>query len=370
MANKKTAGVLLKEGILRRRYPDSGLASKISMSDEDSIWLPSRILPLNRQTGGGLMYGKIMEIFGEESTGKTLLAMDFAVVAQQLGGIVLWNDAECSFNAKWAVKNGLDLSKIELLKDENEIETISDWIADMAAYYRSKLIRNEPILLIGDSIAVWETRLNMEAADTDSGEDMGRRSKKIYQMLRKRRKILSKYGVCSIFVNQVRKKVGASKFEDPDTTPGGMAMRFFADIRIGLYRGKKIVNKNEDKVGQKVYVRTKKNKLAPPGESTEANVYFRKHKGVIGYDKYFFLPETLIDLGIITRKAARFYLGDEQLAYGDAPFLKLLANNNELRKKLVKLSTINTLSITREKINSIGKNLYPVKAKKDKDAEE
>jgi RecA/RadA recombinase len=135
MGNKRKIGVLLREGDLRRRYPESGLASKISLPAEKVLKLPCRILAINNHLGGGISYGKIIEVGGEESAGKTLLAIDFGVVAQSMGGIVLWDDAEASFDRAWAEKNGLDMDKVELLPYENEIELVSDWIADMCIYY-------------------------------------------------------------------------------------------------------------------------------------------------------------------------------------------------------------------------------------------
>jgi recombination protein RecA len=367
---KKQAGLLMDEASLRRRYPDSNLASTILIPEEKIIKLPSRIIPVNYMIGGGIPYGKILETFGEESTGKSLLANDFSVVAQQLGGIVLWNDAEASFDARWAKKNGIDLKKVEVLKDENELETISDWIADMAIFYRNKLTHNEPIFLVGDSIAAWETRTNMETAETDSGEDMGKRSKAIYKMLRKRRKILAKYGICSMFINQVRKKVGATKFEDPDTTPGGMAMRFYADIRLGLYRGKKIKDANDEVVGNNVYFRLKKNKTAAPKPAVQGQVFFHPTGGVLGYDKYFFLPETLVRKEVLQKKGSYYYHNGEKLAKGDLKMLRMLREDNDLRATLLKESKINTPSKTRARIESIDTNMYPVKLKVKKTKED
>lgn len=363
---KKKAGLLLSDADLKKRYPTSGLASLIAVSLDNTLVLPSRILAVNYHMNGGLYYGKIVEEYGEESTGKTLLANDFAVVCQTLGGIVLWNDAEASFSAHWAQLNGINLDRLVLLPDENEIETISDWQADQIIYWRSKLTNNEPILLVVDSTAALETRDNIEAADTDSGEDMGRRSKKIYQMLRKRNKLYARYGVCVIYINQVRKKVNAGMYEDPDTTPGGMAMRFYASQRLGLYRGKRInldvKDKKSDVIGHEIFIRTKKSKVGPPRPSIRGRVFFEETEaGGVGYDKYFGFPELLVELGIVKRKQAIYKYKGEIIAKGDENFLKVLKNNTELRQKLIKKAGINTVSSTRKKLDSINKNLYPVK---------
>lgn len=374
MAEKKKVGTLLAESVLRRRYPQSNKASIIAASKGKKLRLPSKNLALNFQLGGGLPYGGILEEFGEESTGKTLLAMDFAQACISLGGIVLWDDAEACWEDTWAEKNGLDLSQVELLTDENVVEVISDWMADMIVFYRSKLTNNEPILLVTDSLAVLESQDQMEVSDVDSSDAFSRRSKMISQLLRKRKKMFAKYGVCVIFINQLRKKIGATKWEDPDTTPGGQAMKFYADIRLGLYRGKIIKNNKKKRVGQHVYMRIKKNKTAPPRESVQAKVYFKKTGGKIGYDKYSGLGEALIECGVIkVERGPLYFFNGKKLCKGkkdENTLDEFLADNDKIRAELIAASPINTLSKTRDQIKAKEKNLYPVKAKKQKDDEE
>ena len=366
MGKKQTIGYLLDDKTLRRRYPDSGLASDILLEDDRTLRLPSRVLSINHHLGGGIVYGTIIEIFGEESTGKSLLAMDFGVVAQSLGGVVLWDDAESTFQAKWAKAHGLDLKKVQLLPFENRIEIISDWIADYGIYWRSKLVNNEPILLVIDSIAILETLDAMETAQADTKAEMGRRSFKLGEMLRKRTKIFAKYGLCVLFINQLRKKIGASQFEDPDTTPMAQCMKYYASQRIGLYRGKRIKQGGKEKgpwVGNIVYLRTKKNKVSIPRDNVVAKVYFREDEGNFGYHKYFGFIDILVDKKIVKRKMGRFYYKKKLLANGEDNFLQLLSKDQKLRAKFIKKLNINTPSLTRKKLEEIGKNLYPVKAK-------
>lgn len=373
MGDKKQVGQLLDEKVLRRRYPDSGIASKILIRGERTIRLPSRNLAVNYHIGGGIKYGTIIEIFGEESTGKTLLAIDFAVVAQSLGGWVLWDDAEGTFDADWAEKHGLDLSRIEILPYENAFELLSDWTADMCVYYRSKLSNNEPILLVVDSLAMLEADDEMENAQMDSKAEMGRRSFKMGQYLRKRNKIFAKYGICVILINQLRKKIAASRFEDPDTTPLAQAVKFYASQRIGLYKGNRIRQGNQKKgkwVGNKVYIRTKKNKTSIPRDNIQAEVYFRKDNGNFGYHKYFGFDVLLTDKKIVKRKKGRFYYKDKMIAQGEEAFRDKIATDNELRKLFIEKMGINTVSKTRKQLESITTNYYPVKAKKKKQKDE
>lgn len=373
--DKKKVGILLAESVLRKRYPRSNRASIIGLSNEDTLRLPCKNLALNYQLGGGIPYGKILEEYGEESTGKTLLALDFAEVCISLGGIVCWDDAEACWSNYWAQKNGIDISQVELLPDENIVEIISDWLGDMIVFYRAQLTNNEPILFVIDSLAVLESQEQMEVSDVDSSDAFSRRSKMISQMLRKRKPMFAKYGACVIFINQLRKKIGATKWEDPDTTPGGQSMKFYADIRLGLYRGKIIKNAKKKRVGQHVWMRIKKNKTAPPRESVQARVYFKKTGGKIGYDKYSGLGDTLVECGTIKRIRGGYTYEGKLLCKhkeNEDRLGEYLAANDEMRAKILKDSPINTPSKTRKQIEGIDRNLYPVKqkTKKVKDAEE
>lgn len=374
MAKKRKIGILLSEAELKRRYPDSALASEIFVNDDnDSLVLPCRVLPINHHLGGGIRYGKIVENSGEESVGKTLLAMDFGVVAQSMGGIVLWDDAEATFDPKWAEAHGLDMKKLVLLQYENRFEVISDWIADMIPYWRSKLVNNEPILLVCDSIAVLEGSDSMETAQMDSKAEMGRRSFLMGQMLRKRTRFFAKYGVCVYFINQIRSKIGASKFEDPDTTPLSQCMKYYAAQRFGIYRGKRLKHNNDPKgrwVGNMVYIRTKKSKVSVPRDNIKSRVFFRNENGKFGYDRYYGFPELLEAKKIITivgqEEKAKYTYKGKLLAKGEENFLHLLATNTELRSKFIKKLGVHTPSAFRNKLASINKNLYPVKGKKQK----
>jgi len=202
---------LLGESAIRKKHGDS-VRGDILLPTEKTLWLPSRVLPLNWQLGGGLQYGKIAELFGYESTGKSLLGLDFGYVAQSLGGVLLWGDAESSFNPGWATRNGLDPKRIEVY-DSNDIEGLSDWVMDWIIFWRSKLTKNEPILFVLDSIATLDCLVNINSSQRDAKAEMGNRAKAIYKMLRTRNHMFKKLGVTVLLINQVRKKVGASMFE-------------------------------------------------------------------------------------------------------------------------------------------------------------
>ena len=367
MANN-TVMKKLSAGALAKKYKSSGLASVICIPSATVPRIPSKILAHNFQTGGGVPYGKVIEVYGEESSGKSLLAYDYAFSTQALGGIVLWADAEFAFDPFWAEANGLDLEKIVLFK-ETAVEVLSDWIADQIIYWRSILIANQPILLIVDSTAALDCLANINSSQVDAKAEMGNRAKAIYKMFRIRNEMLANLGIGSIWINQLRSKVGASKFEDPDTTPGGKALAFYASVRIGIYGGKQIKGKvkgKEERVGRVSSIRIKKNKVAPPRETLKGHqVFFNaEYSAPIGFNKYQGLAEILVREGVLTKpkNGSRYYFKDKMIANGEAAMEKLIATDDLIRKKLLRRSGINTISKTQKLIDSLPTNMYPVES--------
>lgn len=367
MAKKKTKMKMLNPAALAKKYKGSGTATEVCIPADDLPWIPSNILAHNYQTGGGIPYGKIMEIYGEESSGKSLLAYDYAYCAQQLGGIVLWADAEAAYAPYWAEQNGLDNDRVILITTTS-VELISDWIADQVMYWRSQLTNNEPILLVVDSTAALDCDANIDSSQVEAKAEMGNRAKAIYKLFRIRNEMLSTLGIGSIWINQLRKKVGASPFEDPDTTPGGKALAFFASIRVGIYGGKQLkanIGGEEDRVGRVASIRIKKNKVAPPKPTLKGHpVYFHPdHSEPIGFSQFHGLPDILVRLKVLKKKkgASRYYMGDKMIANGEDALIKEIATNDKLRRKLIRKSGINTINRTQKKINSLTTNLYPVK---------
>lgn len=371
MAKKKVGQTkILSEKQLANKYPGSGRASVVALSEEEVLRLPTRFIAFNYQLNGGLPYGKILELFGEESTGKSLLAMDFCSVAQALGGEAIWADAENAFNRSWFKKNNVDLDKLHLMED-SAMENIADWCQDTMVSVRARLTKNEPILLVVDSLATIRTIAEIGESMLDAKAKYGLRAKAISDFLGSRNQVFARLGVCVILINQLRKKIGATQWEDPDKTVGGDATKFYAAQRVGLVRGKQIKKKisgEEIKVGQNVYCKTKKDKTGPPRSTTPGAVYFRETKGAnIGFDKYASLPELLVQLKVVERKkgSSRYYYNEKMIAHGEDKFYEILRTDDELRKKLITKSNINTISKLKKQLENINKNLYPVKAKAD-----
>jgi len=365
MAKKKTA--------IRKTQTISQLGKKYGAqiahdSDGDhGLSLPCRLLAFNYQIGGGLPYGKILELFGEESSGKSLLASDFAYAAHALGGWVIWVDAEHSWDNRWAKKLGLDINRVILIR-ETAVEIISDFIADAMTTLRSQLVNNEPILLVTDSIAALDCLANKDASQVDSKAEMGNRAKAIDKMLRLRSEMIYDYGVSTIFINQLRSKIGASMFEDPDTTSGGKAMKFYASIRVGVYGGKFLrekINGGEEIIGRLTSVRVKKNKVAAVKTTLkQVPVYFNEEWGDPGFDREYGLMELFLKKGVIQKKKNSSLILDasgKTIAKGEESFKKLLAKDPDLRKTLIRKTKVNTISRTQAKLDALnGQNLFPI----------
>lgn len=360
MVRKKVKVPSLRD--IQKKFPSQYIPADV---DESKLpWLPSRFLSFNKITGGGIPFGKIMELFGGESSGKSLLAYDFAYCCQYLGGIVLWIDAEQSFTNSWAEANGLDLSKIVVYRDTS-IENISDWVAMQALYWRSQLTHNEPILLVLDSVSALDTDQNIDSEMINASADMGNRAKAIYKYFRIRNEMLYSLGITQLYINQLRANLKAGMFENPDTTPGGKALAFYASIRIGMYPGKQITKKvkgKEKKIGKVVSIRTIKNKVAPPGPTLKGTpLYFNSKYVTIGFERLHFLDELLVEDGIIEKNSSgTFYLNGKSICRGQENFINLLQEDDKLRKKLIRKANINTLGTTKKLLESLTENLYPV----------
>lgn len=363
--SKKKAKTL--QGICKK-YPGVSIAADLYSEVDGTPWIPSRSMVLNWMCGGGIPYGKVMEIFGQESSGKSLVALDFLVMTQKLGGFGMWVDAEQSFSKDWWIANGVDLSRV-VIYNETAVEKISDWISEMAPVLRAELTHNEPILLVVDSIAALDTVTRLNSDQLDAKAEMGARAKAIGDMLRKRNQQLSSLGVSCIFINQLRKKLGTSIFEDPETTTGGEAMKFFAHLRLGFYRKKQIkanVNKQDTWVGNYVSLRMKKNKVAPPKPTMETEIYFLEEYGQLGFSRYAGLVNVLERAGAIKReKGSSIYYDPDgnKIARGEDALTKILEENKALRQKLVDFAKINTFTKTKKllaRLKESGKNLYPV----------
>lgn len=335
-----------------------------SETKESGLWLPSTFFALNYTIGGGIPFGKILEIAGEESSGKSLIAYNFAYACQQLGGHVIWVDAEQAWMNSWARANGVNPDNVTVIND-TRIEYISDAVADLAIYIRSQLTHNEPILLVIDSIAAIDCSDNIDSKMVDGKAEMGGRAKALYKYFRIRSELFYKLGVTQIYINQLRTALNVGFGKDNTTTTGGAALKFYASIRLAFYSGKSItqkINGKERRTGKLVTIRTIKNKVAPPRPTiSKCPVYFNPKYHEVGFERNYSLEDVLLENDIIDKNGGGTYsYKGEKICRGEEAFVKKLTEDDELRRKLLRKANINTIGTTKKKMEAIRENLYPV----------
>jgi recombination protein RecA len=266
---------------------------------------------------GGLPKGRVVEIYGPESSGKTTLAIHAIAESQKNGGIAAFIDAEHAFDRFYAKKLGVDVENLLISQPDNGEQALE--IAD-------NLIRSGAIdILVIDSVAALVPKSEIEGEMGDS--KMGLHARLMSQALRKLTGTISKTGCCCIFINQLRDKIGVM-FGNPETTTGGNALKFYASIRLDVRRISQI--KDTDEVsGNRVKVKIVKNKVAPPFRVAEFDIMFGEGISKAG---------EIIDLGvehnIIKKAGSWFSYGDTRLGQGRDSVKQLILDNPELMEEL------------------------------------
>lgn len=347
---------------LLKRY--GNMIQMASETTESGLWLPSTFYALNYTLGGGIPYGKILEVAGEESSAKSLIAYNFAYCCQQLGGHVIWVDAEQSWMNSWAEQNGVDPSKVTVVND-TRIEYVSDAVADLAIYLRFQLVNNEPILLVVDSIAAMDCADSIDSKMVDGKAEMGGRAKALYKYFRIRSELFYKLGVTQIYINQLRTALNVGFGKDNSTTTGGAALKFYASIRIATYAGKSITTKykgKERRAGKLVTIRVLKNKVAPPRPTiSKTPVYFNPKYHEVGFVRCAGLDDVLLENDIIEKSSGGvFKFKGKTLCRGEENFYNLLEEDDTTRRKLLRAVEINTIGTTKKLVEKIEKNLFPI----------
>ena len=266
---------------------------------------------------GGIPKGRVIEIYGPESSGKTTLATHIIAEAQKKGGIAAFIDAEHAFDQFYAKKLGVDTDNLLISQPDNGEQALE--IAD-------NLIRSGAIdVIVIDSVAALVPKSEIEGEMGDS--KMGLHARLMSQALRKLTGTISKTGCCCIFINQLRDKIGVM-FGNPETTTGGNALKFYASVRLDIRRISQI--KDSDEVsGNRVKVKIVKNKVAPPFRSAEFDVMFGE-----GISKNGEIIDLGVDFGIIKKAGSWFSYGDTKLGQGRDAVKQLLSDNPELAEEL------------------------------------
>ena len=280
--------------------------------------IPSGSIALDHALGiGGYPKGRIIEIYGPESSGKTTLAVHAIAQAQKAGGIAAIIDAEHAFDRTYAKALGVDLETLLISQPDNGEQALE--IAD-------NLIRSGAIdIVVNDTVAALTPKAEIEG---EMGENkVGLQARLMSQALRKLTANISKTNTCCIFINQLREKIGIM-FGNPETTTGGNALKFYASVRLDIRRTTQIKD-GEEALGNHVKVKVVKNKMAPPFKKAEFDIVFGE-----GISHSSELVDLGVELGIIAKSGSWFSYNDQKLAQGREAVKKLLQDNPELADEI------------------------------------
>ena len=294
----------------------------MKMSDaavEDVEAIPSGSLGLDIALGvGGYPRGRVIEIYGPESSGKTTLTLHAIAEAQKMGGIAAFIDAEHAFDRFYAEKLGVDIDNLIISQPDNGEQALE--IAD-------NLIRSGAIdIVVVDSVAALTPKSEIEGEMGDS--KMGLHARLMSQALRKLTASISKTNCTVIFINQLREKIGVM-FGNPETTTGGNALKFYASVRLDIRRSTQIKSSNGDVLGNKTRVKVVKNKVAPPFKMAEFDIMYGE-----GVSKVGEILDVAVEYEIIKKSGSWFSYDDTKLGQGRDAVKAIIKDNPELFEEL------------------------------------
>ena len=285
---------------------------------EDVDVIPTGSVGLNAALGvGGYPRGRIIEIYGPESSGKTTLAIHAIAEAQKMGGIAAIIDAEHAFDRFYAQKLGVDIDNLLISQPD---------CGEQALEIAEQLIRSSAIdIIVIDSVAALTPKAEIEGEMGDN--KVGLQARLMSQALRKLTSAISKTKTTCIFINQLREKIGVM-FANPETTPGGYALKFYASVRLDIRRVSQLKD-GEDAIGNQVRVKVVKNKVAPPFRKAEFDIMFGEGISRVGE-----IVDLGVQYGIIKKSGSFFSYNETKLAQGRDRTKALIADNPELAEEL------------------------------------
>ena len=322
MSNEKDAKLKALKLTLDKLDKTYGKGTVMKMGDagvEDMEIIPTGSLGLDVALGvGGYPKGRVVEIYGPESSGKTTLTLHAIAEAQKKGGIAAFIDAEHAFDRYYAEDLGVDVENLIISQPDN---------GEQALEITDNLIRSGAIdIIVIDSVAALTPKSEIEGEMGDS--KMGLHARLMSQALRKLTGSISKTKCTVIFINQLREKIGVM-FGNPETTTGGNALKFYASVRLDIRRSTQIKNTNSEVLGNKTRVKVVKNKVAPPFKTVEFDIVYGK-----GISKVGEIIDLGVDFEIIKKSGSWFSYDDTKLGQGREAVKSLLLDNPELMDEL------------------------------------
>lgn len=305
-------------GNIEKNYGRGAIMKLGDENIEDVEVIPTGSIGLNYALGvGGYPRGRIIEIFGPESSGKTTLAIHAIAEAQKAGGIAAIIDAEHAFDRFYAEKLGVDVNNLFMAQPDN---------GEQALEIAEQLIRSSAIdILVIDSVAALTPKSEI---DGDMGDkNVGVQARLMSQAMRKLTGTISRTNTTCIFINQLREKIGVM-FGNPETTTGGRALKFFSSVRIDIRRIDSIKQDGEA-IGNRVRAKVVKNKVAPPFRQAEFDLMYGE-----GISREGCIVDMAVDCGIARKSGAWYTYGDERLGQGREAAKQTLRENPDIRQEI------------------------------------
>src|SRR5690606_11998960 len=321
MSEVKTEKLKALQLTLDKLEKEFGKGSIMRLGDSPIVKveaIPTGSIGLDIALGiGGFPKGRVVEIYGPESSGKTTLAIHVIAEAQKKGGVAAFIDAEHAFDKYYAQQLGVDVDNLLISQPDNGEQALE--IAD-------NLIRSGAIdVLVVDSVAALVPKSELEGEMGDS--KMGLQARLMSQAMRKLTATISKTGCCCIFINQLREKIGVM-FGNPETTTGGNALKFYSSLRLDIRRISQI--KDADEVsGNRVRAKVVKNKVAPPFRIAEFDIIYGE-----GISKVGEIIDLGVEFGVVKKSGSWFSYGETKLGQGREAVKQLLLDNPELSAEL------------------------------------
>jgi len=295
---EKNLDEALKE--IQQRFGEGAIMQLSNVRAVDVDAVPTGSISLDLALGvGGVPRGRIIEIYGAESSGKTTLALHILAKAQQMGGTCAFVDAEHALDPDYAKKIGVDIKTLLISQPDS---------GEQALQIVETLVRSKSIdVIVVDSVAALTPQAEIEGEIGD--QHVGRQARLMSQAMRMLAAIMAKTNTIVIFLNQTRMKIGIA-FGDPTTTPGGMALKFYSSVRVRLTRSAQI-KKGDEIIGSRVKVKIVKNKVAAPFKATEFDIYYNE-----GISRFTDLINTGLKYDIVSKNGNTLSFGDIKLGVG------------------------------------------------------